>query len=68
MSDTNDSQKIIDCPHCGKAISATSEKCPYCQQEITMIMTMITITMKTMIMITVTAVTPATVATQAVHQ
>lgn len=34
MSDTNDSQKIIDCPHCGKAISATSEKCPYCQQEI----------------------------------
>ena len=26
MSDTNDSQKIIDCPHCGKAISATSEK------------------------------------------
>lgn len=34
MSDTNDSQKIIDCPHCGKAISATSEKCPYCQKEI----------------------------------
>lgn len=34
MSDTNDSQKIIDCPHCGKAISATSEKCSYCQQEI----------------------------------
>lgn len=28
------SQKIIDCPHCGKAISATSEKCPYCQKEI----------------------------------
>lgn len=34
MSDTNDSQKIIDCPHCGKAISATSEKCPYCQKAI----------------------------------
>lgn len=34
MSDTNDSKKIIDCPHCGKAISATSEKCPYCQKEI----------------------------------
>lgn len=34
MSDTNDSQKIIDCPHCGKAISATLEKCPYCQKEI----------------------------------
>ena len=34
MSDANESQKIIECPHCGKVISATLEKCPYCQKEI----------------------------------